>query len=207
MRLIPTHTNITFITSGEILMTVITVKETKNQWQDPFFTLFVDDEQSDFSHYGSRLLTNTCNEDGDGIFNTEKTVVRFKRKDTWVTVDFGAVWNIALYDDPAREIKNRIKLVEQAFEAVSESYKKVWTVNLDDDNEYIEKRKAEAANAVEYFDGKNYYRVDDYFVDDEDENGNDCFRVVSADGHDDTHLIAFCDIPQEAYFLKLTRIE
>jgi hypothetical protein len=187
-------------------MTTITVKETKNQWQDPFFTLFVDDEQSDFIHYGSRKLTNTRNEDGNGIFNEDKSVVAFKRKDTWVDVDFGAVWDIALYEDPALAIKNRIKLVEEAFEAVSEGYEKVWTVNLDDDNEYIEKRIEEAALAVEYFDGINYYRIDNCY-EDADEFNKKSFRVISDDGYDDTHLIAFCDIPQEAYFLKLTRIE
>ena len=111
-------------------MTTITVKETKNQWQDPYFTLFIDDEQSNFTHYGSRKLTNTCNEDGNGIFNDSESVVKFKRKDTWVTVDFGAVWNIALYQDPALEIKRRILDVEKAFEAVSESYERIWTVNL-----------------------------------------------------------------------------
>ena len=179
-------------------MTVITVKETKNQWQDPFFTLFVDDEQSDFSHYGSKLLTNTCNEDGDGIFNTEKTVVRFKRKDTWVTVDFGAVWNIALYQDPALEIKNRIQFVEEAFEAVSEGYEKVWTVNLDEDNEYIEKRKEEAASATFYFDGDDTYRMnwalEETFCFENEDNGEEYVQEYSA-------------IPQEAYFLKLTRID
>jgi len=188
-------------------MTIITVKETKNQWQDPFFTLFIDDKQSDFSYHSSRLLTNTCNEDGGGIFNTEDTVVKFKRKDTWVTVTFDLSWDAKDYNDPAREIKRRIQDVEEAFEAVSEGYEKVWTVNLGDDNEYIEKRKAEAAQATHYNDGLIEYKVDDYLADDEDENGNDCFRVVSAEGYDDTHLIAFCDIPQEAYFLKLTRIE
>jgi hypothetical protein len=187
-------------------MTTITVKETKNQWQDPFFTLFVDDEQSHLTHYGSRKLTNTCNEDGDGIFSTEKTTVRFKRKDTWVTVDFGLSWDAKDYHDPAIEIKQRIKLVEKAFEAVSEGYEKVWTVNLDDDNEYIEKRIKEAAQATHYNDGLIQYEVDNCYEDDDGE-GIRCFRVVSAEGYEDTHLIAFCDIPQEAYFLKLTRID
>jgi hypothetical protein len=189
-------------------MTTIAVKETKNQWQDPFFSLFVDDEQSAFTHYGSRKLTNTCSEDGNGIFNTENCTVRFKRKDTWVTVDFGLSWDAKNYKDPALEIKHRIHYVEEAFEAVSESYENVWTVNLDDDNSgYVEKRIKEAAQATHYNDGLLQYKIDDYLVDDEDENGNDCFRVISADGYDDTHLIAFCDIPQEAYFLKLTRID
>jgi hypothetical protein len=187
-------------------MTTITVKETKNQWENTFFTLFIDEQQSGFHHHGSRLLTNTRDEDGNGIFNEDKSVVAFKRKDTWVDVDFGAVWGIALYDDPAIEIKHRIKLVEKAFEAVSEGYEKVWTVNLDDDNEYIEKRIKEAAQATHYNDGLIQYEIDNYYEDD-DGDGIRCFRVVSASGHDDTHLIAFCDIPQEAYFLKLTRID
>lgn len=186
-------------------MTVITVKETKNQWQDPFFTLFVDDEQSDFSHYGSQLLTNTCNEDGDGIFNTEKTVVRFKRKDTWVTVDFGAEWYVTSYSDPAQEIKRRVQLVEEAFQAVSESYEKVWTVNLDENNEYIEKRRGEAAQATHYFQDGTTYEVDNSY--EEDEDGNSGFRILNFSYHDDTSFISFSDVPQEAYFLKLTRID
>lgn len=187
-------------------MTVITVKETKNQWQDPFFTLFVDDEQSVFSHHGSRLLTNTCNEDGDGIFNTENTVVRFKRKDTWVTVDFDVSWDAAFYEDPALAIKNRIQLVEEAFEAVSEGYEKVWTVDTDSNREYVEKRKTEAAEASHYFDGLIRYEMENCY-EEADEINEESFRVVSADGYDDTYLIAFCDIPQEAYFLKLVRID
>ena len=115
--------------------TTIAVKETKEDWQDPFFTLFIDNEQSGFHHYASRRLTNTCNEDGGGIFNEDKSTVRFQRKDTWLEVDFETTWDIASYDNPAQEIKDRIKLVEEAFEAVSESYEKIWSVNLDSDND------------------------------------------------------------------------
>lgn len=111
-------------------MPVITVKETKNPWQAPVFTLLIDGEQYDFLHQASRLLTNTWSEDGKGIFNAGDTVVRFKREDTWVTVDFEAVWDVKKYDNPAQEIKCRILEVEKAFEAVSESYEKVWTVEI-----------------------------------------------------------------------------
>ena len=187
-------------------MTTITVKETKNHLQHPDFTLCIDNKQCGFSHDSSRKLTNTCYEDGDGIFDTGKAVVRFKCQDTWVTVDFGDVFSITSYSDPAQEIKRRVQLVKREFEAVSTSYEKVWTENLDENNEYIEKRKAEAAQASHYFDGLIRYEMENCY-EEADEINEESFRVVSADGYDDTHLIAFCDIPQEAYFLKLTRID
>ena len=191
-------------------MTVITVKEIKEQWKNPAFTLFIDDKQSNFNAYGSRLLTNTCSEDGDGIFNTENTVVRFKRKDTWVTVTFDLSWDALDCIDPAREIKRRILDVEEAFEAVSEGYEKVWTVNLDDDNEYIEKRKAEASQASHYSDsyGINQYEIELYENDiNEDEDGDEGegFHIIEEDGND--IFILFSKIPADAYFLKLTRID
>ena len=187
-------------------MTTIAVKETKENWQDPFFTLFIDNEQSSFHHYASRRLTDTDDENGNGIFNEEKSAVSFQRKDTWVTVDFETTWDIASYDNPAQEIKDRIKFVEEAFEAVSDGYEKIWSVNLDSDNDYIEKRELEIAQATHYYDGLIRYEIDDYCFG-KNKDGIYCFRVVSAEGHDDTHLIAFCDIPKGAYFLKLTRID
>lgn len=183
----------------------ITVKEIKNGLKNPQFELFIDDEQIEWNHCGSRRLTATVNEDGNGIFNNSE-IVKFQRADTWITVDFGSVWNITSYSDPAREIKRRVQLVNREFEAVSTSYEKVWTENLDENNEYIEKRKAEAAQASHYFDGLIRYEMENCY-EEADEINEESFRVVSADGYDDTHLIAFCDIPQEAYFLKLTRID
>lgn len=186
-------------------MTTITVKETKNHLQHPDFTLCIDNKQCGFSHDSSRKLTNTCYEDGDGIFDTDNAVVRFKCQDTWVTVDFGAEWSITSYSDPAQEIKRRVQLVKREFEAVSTSYEKVWTENLDENNEYIEKRKAEAAQATHYFQDGKTYEVDNSY--EEDGDGNLGFRIAGFNYHDDTLFISFSDVPQEAYFLKLTRIE
>lgn len=109
---------------------IITVKETKNEWSKPQFTLFIDDEQIEWNHWGSRRLTATVDEEGNGIFNTENFIVDFKREDTWISVDFGTEWSITSYSDPAREIKRRVRLVNREFEAVSTSYEKVWTVKL-----------------------------------------------------------------------------
>jgi hypothetical protein len=194
-------------------MTTITVKETKNQWENTLFTLFIDEQQSGFHHHGSRLLTNTRDEGGNGIFNEDKSVVAFKRKDTWVDVDFGAVWAITLYDDPALEIKHRIKLVEKAFEAVSEGYEKVWTTNLDVNIEYMEKRKEEAIQSCFYVDkdGARWRIIssDDTIEDpeeDEDYEHTNGIYLLDEDSGEE-YQIPYSEIPQEAYFLKLTRIE
>ena len=112
---------------------IITVKATKNEWSKPQFTLFIDDEQSEWNCFSSRKLTRTVYEDGNGIFNNSE-IVKFRRVDTWITVDFGSVWNIEDYSNPAVEIKRRLQLVETAFEAVSLTYKKVWTVKLSSEN-------------------------------------------------------------------------
>jgi|GEM_PF-6036243 len=66
-------------------------------------------------------------------------------------------------------------------------------------------RKAEAAQAYYYHDGLIRYEIDDCVT--KNKNGIDCFQAYNIEDYDDTHLIAFCDIPQEAYFLKLTRID
>ena len=101
---------------------------------------------------------------------------------------------------------HQINFFSKEDEAVSTSYEKVWTVDTDSNREYVEKRKTEAAEASHYFDGLIRYEMENCY-EEADEINEESFRVVSADGYDDTHLIAFCDIPQEAYFLKLTRID
>ena len=63
---------------------------------------------------------------------------------------------------------------------------------------------AQAAQAHTYFDGTTRYEIDNCY-EDEDNDGNPCFRILDPRTSED-YLIAFCDIPAEAYFMKLVRI-
>lgn len=63
---------------------------------------------------------------------------------------------------------------------------------------------AQAVQAHTYFDGTTHYEIDNCY-EDADDNGNPCFRILDPRTSED-YLIAFCDIPAEAYFMKLVRI-
>jgi len=110
-------------------------------WENPKYTLTVDSVNRIFNHKASQRLTNTHGELFSGIFTTKEdvhedmtlgngTIVTFLRGDTEVEVDFGDFWEPSAYENPALEIKRRADLVNAAFNAVEESYTKVWTVEL-----------------------------------------------------------------------------
>jgi hypothetical protein len=108
----------------------VTVTMTKSAWGNPNYELVIDDEGMSMSCQASRRLTQTYNEDGQGIFNAESDSVKFKRGDTWVAVDFGALWAIEEYENPALEITRRASLVDNAFAEIADARKETWTVSL-----------------------------------------------------------------------------
>lgn len=65
----------------------------------------------------------------------------------------------------------------------------------------LDQRINEAKQASHYFDGDNLYEIDNCY----EEEDKPCFRVLDTKGSNE-HVIAFCDIPSKAYFMKLVRI-
>jgi hypothetical protein len=109
----------------------VTVTATKSDWEAPIYTLWIDGSESDFDERASRLLTETTKEYYfKGIFNRTTTWSKFCREDTEVSVDFGDIWDVDNYENPAIEIQRRVALVADAFEEARESYEKSWTVTI-----------------------------------------------------------------------------
>jgi hypothetical protein len=108
----------------------VTVTVEKTDWASPSYTLTIDNEDMGMRCRASRKLTNTCGEDGQGIFDTEDSIVKFKRDATSVEVDFGNPWSPEEYNNPAAEIVRRVSLVNNAFNEVAENYRNSWTITL-----------------------------------------------------------------------------
>ena len=122
---------------------IITIEVTLEvaNWENPRYTLTVNGDNRIFNRRASHRLTNTHGDFLNGIFTTKGdadwgktfsngTIVKFLRGDTEVEVDFGDFWEPSAYENPALEIKRRVQAVNAAFDAVKETYTKVWTVDL-----------------------------------------------------------------------------
>jgi hypothetical protein len=93
----------------------VTVEMTKTTWGNPKYSIVINGEEMSMEFQASRKLTQTCGEDGQGIFDTEESYIEFKKGNTWVAVNFGDAWDIAEYSNPALEIDRRVNLVNKAF--------------------------------------------------------------------------------------------
>jgi hypothetical protein len=112
-------------------MTTIEVTAEKTDWSAPKYSLTVDGELCEFDFNSSRKITNTQAHAMEGIFtNLANCTIKFKRDDTEVRVEFGCAWDISSFENPALEIRRRIALVNDAFDAVKESYTKSWSVEF-----------------------------------------------------------------------------
>lgn len=112
-------------------MTNITVTCIKTDWANPVYSLEIDDMQHKFNASASWALTEAiCDSDELGMFSGFDSEPVFRRDDTVVAVDFGDSWYVCQYPNPAQEIARRVGLVNEAFEAVRESYEKSWTVTI-----------------------------------------------------------------------------
>jgi hypothetical protein len=118
-------------------MTTITVVATKTDWAEAEYIISIDGAEADGNDgyddtldATSEYLSQSSSCYSEGIFNSVCNRVKFTRDATSVLVDFESPWDYSKYANPAQEIARRVRLVNEAFEAVRDSYERTYTVTI-----------------------------------------------------------------------------